>query len=98
MKVTKERAIKFVKKEVGDCYPTNPPYVFKESIIETNFCWIIYYQSKKCVLENDESKRYFGNSPYMIDKFDGEVCQIGFTFRPICRDIEYLIFKRKKGV
>lgn len=72
--ITKEQAIQIVINYVtknGTYLRDNPPYIVKSRITELPYGWLFFWGSKKFQETGDVKWAYIGNSPLLVDKYDG---------------------------
>ncbi|MDP8171248.1 YrhB domain-containing protein [Pasteurella skyensis] len=54
--------------------------ILEEATIESKFCWVFFYQSKKYIETQDFSYQLAGNAPYIVSKIDGAIEETGTAY------------------
>ena len=49
------------------------PMIDAKKTIETKYGWVFFYNSIAAIVNQDSAKGYIGNSPVLVDKFDGSI-------------------------
>lgn len=87
IKISKKRAVELVVSIFAES--KNPAIVIEKMIIETNFCWIIYYNSKEYIEKGTRNMVYLGNIPILVDKYTSKMFYVGGVGITIWQDIEF---------
>ena len=84
--ITKKEAQQLVYERINEpdeYWPDRPELVIlDDGTITKEYGWVFFYQSKKYLETNDYRDCLAGNSPYIVNKYSGELVQTG-TARPI---------------
>ena len=80
--LTKEDAYTLVEAEFAQFDSDVEPVVLKEATQEYSWGWVVFYPSKKYTETNDIRHALAGNSPYIVNKYSGEL-EITGTALPV---------------
>ena len=64
--------------EVASCGPLT---LLHEHTMTKPYGWVFFYQSRVAVETKDKRLRLSGNYPFLVDRFDERVAQLGPEFR-----------------
>ncbi|HXN50546.1 MAG TPA: YrhB domain-containing protein [Candidatus Acidoferrum sp.] len=69
--LSKERATEIARKTIDDLKATNPLVILEDKTLEKDFGWVFFYTTKKYQETRDKKYLMPGNSPLIVDRFDG---------------------------
>lgn len=77
--ITKETAKLLAEKQLAEYqkWAKEELVIHEEETIETNLCWIFFWQSKKFLKFNSKDDELIGCAPFIIDKINGNIYKTG---------------------
>jgi hypothetical protein len=80
MEIPKLDAINLVKNWLNSHSTDEQTFALHDDIIDKNDYWVFFYNSKKFFETGDFSFALAGNSPLIVDKFEGKIYETGTAF------------------